>query len=347
MTPTPHLRSRLLRSVVCAVLAGWLWASPAAGARDQPEPAPPALRPQREMTVDDLSVVKVRTRVARDARSVPVLGAQREGSGVMIDAGGLVLTIGYLILEAETVELSTTDGRVFPAAVVGYDHASGFGLLRSLAPLPIKPAEFGESSKIAGNEPVLIVGFDGVALAHVVSRRQFVGYWEYLLDEAIYTAPVTVNWAGAALLDRQGKLLGIGSLAVPDATGPQSQVPGNLFVPIDLLKPLLAELVARGRSSAPSRPWIGVYTQDVQGNVVVTRVSPDGPAAAAAMRPGDVIVRIGGHVITGQADFYSRLWSSGPAGATIALEVLRQGRIQPVTVESIDRDRYYRLRPTY
>jgi len=332
--------------IACGLLAASVWGSPATAGEPSESEAPGA-RPRPRLTVDALSVVKVRSRAVPDARSIPGLGVQREGTGVVIDAQGMVLTIGYLILEAETVELSTADGRAFAATVVGYDHATGFGLLRPLGSLPIAPARIGESSKIANGESVLIVGFDGVAPAYVVSRRRFAGYWEYLLDEAIYTAPATVNWAGAALLDHEGKLLGIGSLLVTDATGPGSEVAGNLFVPIDLLKPLLGDLTARGRSSRPPRPWIGVHTQEVHGNVIVTRVSPDGPADKAALRPGDIIVDVGGQPVKGQAAFYTRLWSTGTAGVEVHLNVLRDGRIQRATVTSIDRDRYYRPRPTY
>jgi len=334
-------------AAACALLAACLWAPAPLGARDEPTPAPPATRPQSKRTVDALSVVKLRSKAVADARSNKALGPRREGTGVVIDADGLVLTIGYLILEAETVELSTADGSSFPATVVGYDSATGFGLLRSLRPLPIRPIQFGQSSNVADREPVLIVGFDGVAPAVVVSRRQFAGYWEYLLDEAIYTAPATVNWSGAALLNREGKLLGIGSLSVTDAMGPESQLPGNLFVPIDLLKPLLRDLIAQGKSSARPRPWLGVQTQEVLGNVIVTQVSLQSPADEAALRPGDVIVGVGGQVIKGQADFYVRLWSRGEAGVEVPLEVLREGRIQNVTVKSIDRDKYYRTKRTY
>jgi S1-C subfamily serine protease len=330
-----------------ALLAVGLWAPLALAVPDQPKPVPPATRPQSERTVDALSVVKLRSKAVAGARSSQTLGSVREGTGVVIDTEGLVLTIGYLILEAESVELSTADGTSFPATVVGYDSATGFGLLRSVRPLPIKPVQFGQSASIAAREPVLIVGFDGVAPAYVASRRQFVGYWEYLLDEAIYTVPATVNWSGAALLNREGKLLGIGSLSVADAMGPQSQVPGNMFVPIDLLKPLLHDLIARGRSSARPRPWLGIQTQEVLGNVIVTRVSPDSPADEAGMRPGDVVVGLGGQVIEGQADLYTRLWSRGEAGVEIPLDVLRNGRVQPITVRSIDRDTYYRVKRTY
>jgi S1-C subfamily serine protease len=194
---------------------------------------------------------------------------------------------------------------------------------------------------------VLIVGFDGVAPAYVVSRRPFVGYWEYLLDEAIYTAPATVNWSGAALLSREGKLLGIGSLVVGDAMGTRTQVPGNMFVPIDLLKPMLGDLIATGRGSGKPRPWLGINTQEVQGNVIVTRVSPESPAEAASLKSGDIIVGLGGQAIKGQADFYTRIWSSGDAGVDIALDVLRNGRVETVSVKSVDRENYLRPKPTY
>jgi len=316
-------------------------------AQDQAQPAPPAARTRSELTVDALSVVKVRSKAVANARTAGSLGAQREGTGVVIDSEGLVLTIGYLILEAETVELSTADGRAFPATVIGYDNTAGFGLLKALRPLPVKPVQFGQSAKVAERELVLIVGFDGVAPAYVVSRRPFVGYWEYLLDEAIYTAPATVNWSGAALLNREGKLLGIGSLVVGDAMGSRSQVPGNMFVPIDLLKPMLGDLIATGRSSSRPRPWIGINTQEVQGNVIVTRVSPEGPAEDANLKTGDVIVGIGGQAIKGQADFYHKLWGHGEAGIEVPLEVLRSGRVENVKVRSIDREKYFRPKTTY
>jgi S1-C subfamily serine protease len=305
------------------------------------------VRPRTERTVDALSVVKLRSRTFSGARSSSTLGPQREGTGVVIDAEGLVLTIGYLILEAESVELSTADGTTFPASVVGYDAATGFGLLRSLRPLPIAPIQFGQSSQLGTRERVLIVGFDGVAPAVVVSRRPFVGFWEYMLDEAIYTAPATVNWSGAALIDQDGKLLGIGSLSVNDAMGPDSHVPGNMFVPTDLLRPLLSDLVKLGKSSARPRPWLGVQTQDVHGTVVVTRVSPDSPAEAAGLRPGDVIVGIGGTTVKGQADFYTRLWARGAAGVEIPMDVLKAGKIQNLTLKSGDRNSDYRVKPTY
>ena len=300
----------------------------------------------RELTVDEFSVVKLTVKAVSDARSARTLGPQREGTGVVIDSSGLVLTIGYLVTEADTIELSTADGRKFAANMIGYDNVTGLGLVKSLQPLPIKPVDFGQSTAASLRDIVLIVGFDGVAPAYIVSKRPFVGYWEYLLDEAIYTAPATVNWQGAALLSREGKLLGIGSLAVGDAIG-QSGVPGNMFVPIDTLKPVLGDFIANGRATTKPRPWLGVTSQEIQGKVIVTRVSSDGPAEEAGLKAGDIIVGLGGQALTGQADFYTRLWKSGDAGVEVTLDVLKGNKIEPVKVKSIARELHFRSKPVY
>lgn len=328
--------------------AGWMRVSFAAlmfvstlCAAAEGQPAAPRL------TVNSLSVVKVNTSAVPDARSASTLGTQREGSGVVIDSNGLVLTIGYLIMEADNIELSTTDGKVYPATVVGYDNATGVGLLKSLTPLPVKPVDFGESARAAERELVLIVGFDGVAPAYIVSKRPFVGYWEYLLDEAIYTAPATVNWQGAALLNRQGKLLGIGSVVVNDAVGGHQGIPGNVFLPIDLLKPVVGDLVANGHSTAKPRPWLGINTQEVQGHLIVTRVSPESPADTAGLARGDIIVGIHGAPIRDQADFYTKLWGSGDAGVEVVLDVLKGAQVTQYPVKSMARDKYLRPPPVY
>jgi len=301
---------------------------------------------ERELSVDQFSVVKLTVKTVPDARSASSLGPQREGTGVVIDSSGLVLTIGYLVTEADTVELATADGRKFPANVVGYDNATGLGLVKSLQPLPVKPVDFGESSVANLRDLVLIVGFDGVAPAYIVSKRPFVGYWEYLLDEAIYTAPATVNWQGAALLSREGKLLGIGSLAVGDAIG-KSNVPGNMFVPIDTLKPVLGDIIANGRATSKPRPWLGITSQEVQGKVIITRVTDEGPAADAGLQAGDIIVGLGGQSLSGQADFYLRLWKSGDAGVEVTLDVLKGSKVEPVKVKSINREQHFRSKPVY
>ena len=313
-----------------------------------PAPAiPGSPRAEPEMTVDALSVVRVRAQASANARSGRTLGRDREGTGVVIDSSGLILTIGYLITEAEKVEVNTADGKVYPATVVGFDNATGLGLLKSLVPVPIRPIDMGLSSEAKERDMVLIVGFDGVAPAYVVSKRQFVGYWEYLLDEAIYTAPATVNWQGAALVSKEGKLLGIGSLAVGNAMGPSGNVPGNMFVPIDVLKPVIGDFIANGRSTAKTRPWLGVSSQEVGGNLLVVRVSPESPADEAGLKAGDIIVGISGEGIKGQADFYTRLWKIGGAGVEVMLDVLRGNKVENLSIKSADRNNYFRVKATY
>jgi S1-C subfamily serine protease len=302
---------------------------------------------REQMTVDSFSVVKIRAKAVPNARSRSTLGPEREGTGIVIDSSGLILTIGYLIQEAESVEIAAANGLPLPASVVAYDFATGFGLLRAVKAPPVRPITFGDSAKLSDSEPVLIVGFDGVAPAFVVSRRPFAGYWEYLLDEAIFTAPATVNWQGAALINKEGKLIGVGSLVVGDAIGGRAQMPGNMFVPIDLLKPILGDLLAQGKSSAKPRPWLGVNTQDLQGKLIVTRVSPESPAEQAGLVSGDIIVGIRGEQVQGHADFYRKLWASGDAGAEVALDVLKGTEIRKLGVKSMDRDQYLRPKPTY
>ena len=341
-------QATLLSVAGAIIICAPLYAQDAAAPDGQASPSTaPALRRKPEITIDALSVVRVRAQSAPNARSGRTLGREREGTGVVIDSSGLVLTIGYLITEAEKIELSTADGKIYPATVVGFDNATGLGLLKSLVPVPVKPIDMGLSAEAKERDMVLIVGFDGVAPAYVVSKRQFVGYWEYLLDEAIYTAPATVNWQGAALVSSDGKLLGIGSLAVGNAMGEQRSVPGNMFVPIDLLKPVIGDFIANGRSTMVPRPWLGVTSQEVGGNLLVVRVSPEGPADEAGLKAGDIIVGIAGEGLKGQADFYTRLWKSGNAGIEIGLDVLRGNRVEAMKIKTIDRNSYFRTTATY
>ncbi len=333
-----------LRRCVAPGLLAMVTCLPWARAAEDAPATPPA---RAQISVESLSVVKVRAQAVANARSGATLGRQREGTGVVIDSTGLVLTIGYLITEAEKVELLTSDGKVFPATVLGFDNATGLGLLKGLVSLPVKPVDMGESAAAKEREMVMIVGFDGVAPAYIVSKRPFVGYWEYLLDEAIYTAPATVNWQGAALLNREGKLLGIGSLAVGDAMGGRGGVPGNMFVPIDIIKPVLGDMIANGRATGKPRPWLGISSQEAGGNLIVTRVSPEGPADDAGIKAGDIIVGIGGQALKGQADFYMRLWKTGDAGVDVALDVLKGNKVETLKVKSGDRNNYFRVKATY
>ena len=291
------------------------------------------------------AVVKLSIKAIAGARTAATLGAEREGTGVVISEDGLILTIGYLILEAASVLVVTADGRVFPASVAGFDHATGFGLLRAQAGVARRPLALGDSSTVRELHTVSVVthpAAGGCSRASIVSRRHFTGWWEYLLDDAIFAAPPRYEHSGAALVDAGGKLVGIGSLWVSDALDIGAAFPGNMFVPIDLLKPLLDDLVATGRGAGPARPWLGVYSETVEGHVVVTRVLPDSPAELSGLRRGDVILGVGGQSIGGQSDFYRKLWGSGEAGTEITLHVLRNKAIKHFIVHSADRLDYLR-----
>jgi serine protease Do len=294
------------------------------------------------------AIVKVATRSVPGARSASSLGEEREGTGVVIGNDGLVLTIGYLIVEADDVKITDAKGRTLPGRVIGYDHASGFGLVRASVPLDAQPVALGDSAKLNERDPVLIAsaGGPGAAFAWIVSKREFTGNWEYKLDYALYTSPPTTNWSGAALIDRDGKLVGIGSLIVREATAEDPKLPGNMFVPIDLLKPILDDLVRQGRRAGPARPWLGVSADEIQGHLLVTRVSPEGPADRAGLGVGDIILGVGGDPVTTQAQFYERIWNRRHAGDDVPLKVLQGADVRDINVRSIDRVEYFRPRST-
>jgi len=297
-------------------------------------------------SLDELlsAIVRVKTTIEPDARTADSLGREREGSGVVIDGDGLVLTIGYLMVEARTAEIGTKDGRTVPAAVVGYDHETGFGLLRGLLPLKVAPIASGSSADVKEADPVLVASAGGAAMvqpARVVAKREFAGSWEYLVGEALFTAPPHPAWSGAALINRDGRLVGIGSLIVGDAAA--DGTPGNMFVPTDGLHPILGDLLAAGRVSGPGRPWLGVAV--VRGALVVGRVTPGGPAEQAGVRAGDTIVAVNGESVGGTlAAFYRKVWAQGGAGAVVTLELSRSDETRRVEVRSMNRLDHLRLK---
>jgi serine protease Do len=296
------------------------------------------------------SVVQIKTQINPDGETVRGLGRERDGSGIVIDNDGLVLTIGYLMVEAYAAEVVTNDGRTVPATVVGYDPESGFGLLRAIEPLKLKPIPLGKSADVKVRDIAVIASFGGahtVAPVYVVAKREFAGNWEYMLDEALFTSPPHPAWSGAALISREGKLIGVGSLIVGDATGGSEKTPGNMFVPIDRLAPILADLLADGRISGAGRPWLGVNTDELRGRLFVTRVTPGGPADKAGLRRGDVIVSVNGDQPKNLADFYRKVWAQGGAGASIPLDVLQDNAVRRVTVQSINRLDHLKLKSTF
>ena len=302
--------------------------------------------------LDDLvsAVVRIKTFINPDGTSVSNLGRDREGSGIIIDESGLVLTIGYLMVEAHAAEIITNAGRTLPASVVGYDHETGFGLLRTLEPPKIKPLTFGSASELKEQDPALVASYGGagsVLPVRVASRREFTGSWEYLVEGAIFTSPPHPAWNGAALINREGKLIGVGSLFVGDANGENEASPGNMFVPIDLLGPILGDLLAKGRVAGAGRPWLGVNAQALHGRLFVGRVAPGSPAEQAGLKRGDIIAGVNGEKTRTVAELYRKVWALGAAGVAVPLDVVSDSEPRRVEVNSVNRLDTLKLQSTF
>jgi len=310
---------------------------------------PANLQPKAEGLRFDLgeamrSVVMLRAEIPEDAFTAPILGTERFGNAVVIRDDGLMLTIGYLITEAESVWLTSNDGKVIPGHPLAYDFASGLGLVMPLGQLGVPPLTRGSTASIAVGDDAVVIGHGGrvhTLKAQVVAKREFAGFWEYVLDEAIFTTPSHPEWSGAALVGMDGRLIGIGSLFVQEAVD-DKVVKGNLFVPIDLLEPILDDLLARGRPATLPRPWLGMYTGEDQGRLVVGGIATDGPADLAGVEPGDVVVEVAGKRVGGLAELFRSVWRQGPAGTVITLGLLRDGASARVDVRSRDRDDFLR-----
>ena len=292
------------------------------------------------------AVVGVHTLIPENRRSAQTLGSEREGHGIVIDDEGLVVTIGYLITEATTITVTDGEGRELDARIVGYDYESGFGLVRTVAPPPVKPMPFGDSDSLMLRSEAYVAGVGGekaTLKVKVAGRREFAGYWEYLLDNAIFTVPAYPLWGGSALIGMDGSLLGVGSLLVQEALGPGSPAfPGNMYVPINRLKPVFAELVENGKLSTPPRPWLGLTTVEHMGQLVVMSVSEGGPADRAGLKRGDILQALDGEVLDDVADFYRKLWGTGPAGTVVTLRMERDNDAFEVTVRTGDRGKYHK-----
>ena len=313
-----------LTGCIAIIASVHLWGDPAAG----------------DILAD--AVVRLNAIIPTEARTASSLGTERGGNGIVIDRQGLILTIGYLILEASRIEITTSSGKKVAARYVGYDHASGFGLLRAVPPFDVTPLELGESAAVRVGDGLRIVTAGEVAQGRVrvVSRDAFVGYWEYLLEDSLYVAPAHPDYGGAALVDAEGRLVGVGSILTRLQVESIGRVPCNMFVPIDLLKPILSDLIASGTSRRPPQPWLGLHGEDIQGRVFILRVSENGPAATVGLKSGDIILSVKDKPVIDLADFYRQVWALGAAGTPIPLRVLQGDRIKDIIVQSMDRRQY-------
>ena len=291
-------------------------------------------------------MVRLRAEIPGRAFTATILGTEREGSGVAIDDEGLVLTIGYLIAEASRVTLTLEGGEAVDAAPIAYDHETGFGMVRATAALGVRPMPLGASAGVREGDRVIVAAFGGYGHAvdgKVVSKREFAGSWEYLLDEAIYTAPIHPYWGGAALIDRTGALVGTGSLYVEEAAAGGARRPGNMFVPIDLLRPIRDSMIRTGRADRARLPWLGMYTAEAAGRLVVTGVAPNAPADQAGVEPGDVILNAAGVAVEGLAQLYRTLWRAARPGEEIRFTLLRDDDVVTLRIRSGDRYDYFDL----
>jgi serine protease Do len=293
------------------------------------------------LTRANAAVVGVQVTAAEGARSAETLGRRRSGSGVVIGPDGLILTIGYLMLEADSIQIITRDNRKLPARAVGYDLATGFGLVKPLLPLRgMSPVPLGSHSELRTGDALMAVmgGEDAdVAITQLVSKRAFSGYWEYHIEAALFTSPPIGNHSGAPLFNQRGELLGIGSLLVADALGENPRVPGNMFVPVDLLKPILAEMQATGSSKQSRRPWLGLTSAEQSGRVQVVRVTKGSPADSGGVEPGDVILAVDGTQVATLEAFYKRLWAHPNPDDEIKLTVQHGEQVKVLAIKAVDR----------
>jgi S1-C subfamily serine protease len=288
------------------------------------------------------AAVLIRAEIPEDAFTASILGTERVGNGIVIREDGLVLTIGYLITEATSIWLTSNDGKVVPAHPLAYDQVTGFGLVLPLGPFGAPLVRRGSIANAEPGDEVVVVGHGGRAHSlrgQIVAKHEFAGYWEYVLDEALFVAPPHPQWGGSALLDEDGLLLGIGSLLVQDreSLGGEAQQ-GNMFVPVDLLAPILDDMLKLGRSAAPPRPWLGMYTADEKGQLEVVGLATGGPADRAGVRLGDLVLEVAGGRVAGLADLWRKIWAVGPVGTEVPLALARSGAVKQVRVRSADRN---------
>jgi len=318
---------------------------------------PDTLRPKAPTLSFDLdalfdAIVELRALVPEQAFTANTLGTSRSGSGIVLDDRGTVLTIGYLITEAQTVFLTTRSGQVVQAVTLAYDQASGFGLLKALGTLNTPCVRRASSQLSKSGDTVYLLSHGGLphALkARLADKRPFAGYWEYLLEEALFTTPAHPEWSGAGLFNADGALIGVASLLLQQATGGESNGEsdgesddqsgqGNMIVPIDLLEPVLDSLVATGHSGLPARPWLGLYAAEGDDRIVVAGLAERGPAMKAGLQQGDLIIDVAGSRVQSLATFLRAVWALGPAGVTVPLTIGREGELLRLRIQSADRN---------
>ena len=303
------------------------------------------LQPRQSLWDFDLNekldaVVSIKATIPNDAFTAEILGTERQGHGAVIAESGLIATIGYLVTEADSIWIQGNNGQTVPGDLLGYDYESGFGLIQPLGTLGIKPLRLGSVADLAEGASVILAGFGGAEqsiTSKVAAKAEFVGYWEYIVEQAIYTMPAHPNWGGAALIGPDGKLYGIGSLYTQEIPGQAPGAEGNMVVPIDLLVAIQDELLQYGQALKPARPWLGMFAAESEGSLVIAGVYEEAPAAGADLRAGDEIVSVDGDTPHSLGDLFRCIWSIGSAGVMIPMKIRREGQLIQVHVRSSDR----------
>ena len=294
------------------------------------------------------SIVKIDSIVPADARTAKALGTVRGGNGVVIDDKH-ILTIGYIVVEAETITITLPNSGVVPAELIGYDHTTGFGILKTILPSKLSSLKIGDSDNLNKEETLYVLPYlteGSPSAVKMVSRRSFTGWWEYFLDKPIYTHPMNSSFAGSALINEFGEILGIGSLYVSDAAAKGIPSPGNLFVPINDLKPILDDLIANGKRTSDVKPYMGLTSNDDTGKVMITRVNDDGPAAKAGFMENDIILKVNKINIPDTENFYKTVWSQGGPGTLLDFEIERNNQIISLKLTTMDRNDFF-VKPKY
>jgi S1-C subfamily serine protease len=289
------------------------------------------------------AVVGLRSFIPADAFTAGSLGTERTGSGVVIRESGLVATIGYLITEAETIWITSSDGRAVAGHALAYDQETGFGLVQALGKLNLPALDLGDSDSLKVGDQVVFAASGGrhhSVETRVVGRQEFAGYWEYVLDDAMFTAPAHPFWGGCGLIGGDGKLMGIGSLILQQGDRKGRRLDMNMVVPIGLLAPILNDLLTYGRVNRPARPWLGMYATEADETLVIGGLSDNGPAEQAGVRAGDRVLAVNGEDVGDLAGLWRRVWASGSAGAEVKLRILRDTGPVTISVRSGDRAKF-------
>jgi len=284
------------------------------------------------------ATVHIEARIPETHPSTRILGSERMGSGTIIDAAGLVLTVNYVVLGAEQVKVTMIDQRAYVAEVVRTDFASGLALVRipeeRLTALTLR-----HTSDVALGEECFVVASVGEGSARIANGAisylgPFDANWEYVLERAIMTTAMNPGLGGGPLCDPLGRVLGVVSLNLNEIGR------FSLAVPSDYYLDARDDFVDGRRPAVGARAWLGLFCYSVKEHVVIQGLLPGGPGEQAGLKAGDVILAIDGEDVGDRRSLYRRLWTH-PAGDPVTLKIFRGRETKTVTVASGDVEKFF------